>query len=55
MKPSLLLDLEAGGKTEIEDLSGAVARIGRDVGIETPVHDTAAAAIGASEIWGRKT
>jgi 2-dehydropantoate 2-reductase len=48
MKPSLLLDLEAGGKTEIDDLSGAVARIGRLAGIETPVHDTAAAAIAAS-------
>ncbi|HET7442146.1 MAG TPA: ketopantoate reductase C-terminal domain-containing protein, partial [Terriglobales bacterium] len=49
MKPSLLLDLEAGGRTEIDDLCGAVARIGREVGVETPVHDTAAAAIGASQ------
>ena len=29
MKPSLLLDLEAGGPTEVDDLSGAVARLGR--------------------------
>jgi 2-dehydropantoate 2-reductase len=48
MKPSLLLDLEAGARTEIDDLSGAVSRIGRLVGIETPVHDTAAAAIDAA-------
>jgi 2-dehydropantoate 2-reductase len=48
MKPSLLIDLEAGRPTEIEDLSGAVARLGRASGVETPVHDTAAAAIGVS-------
>ncbi|HVR06541.1 MAG TPA: ketopantoate reductase family protein [Thermoanaerobaculia bacterium] len=45
MKPSFLLDLEAGGPTELDDLSGAVARLGRQAGIETPVHDTAAAAL----------
>jgi 2-dehydropantoate 2-reductase len=48
MKPSLLVDLEAGRPTEIEDLSGAVSRVGRAHGVETPVHDTAAAAIGVS-------
>jgi 2-dehydropantoate 2-reductase len=46
MKPSLLLDLEAGGPTEIDDFSGAIARLGREGGIETPAHDTAAAALG---------
>lgn len=45
MKPSLLLDLEAGGPTEIDDLSGAVSRLGRRLGIETPVHDAATAAL----------
>jgi 2-dehydropantoate 2-reductase len=44
-KPSLLRDLEAGRPTEIDDLSGAVSRLGRLSGIETPIHDTAAAAI----------
>jgi 2-dehydropantoate 2-reductase len=48
MKPSLLIDLEAGRPTEIDDLSGAVSRLGRTSGIKTPVHDTAAAAIGVS-------
>jgi 2-dehydropantoate 2-reductase len=48
MKPSLLIDLEAGRPTEIDDLSGAVSRLGRTCGVETPVHDTAAAAIGVS-------
>jgi 2-dehydropantoate 2-reductase len=45
MRPSFLLDLEAGGPTELDDLSGAVARLGRQAGIATPVHDTAAAAL----------
>jgi 2-dehydropantoate 2-reductase len=44
-KPSLLRDLEAGRPTEIEDLSGAVSRMGRSSGVETPIHDTAFAAI----------
>ncbi|MEP7382021.1 MAG: 2-dehydropantoate 2-reductase [Gemmatimonadota bacterium] len=48
MRPSLLLDLEHGGPTEIDVLSGAVARMGRECGIATPVHDTALAAIGAA-------
>jgi 2-dehydropantoate 2-reductase len=45
MKPSFLLDLEGGGPTELDDLSGAVARLGREAGVETPVHDTAVAAL----------
>jgi 2-dehydropantoate 2-reductase len=49
MKPSLLIDLEAGRPTEIDDLSGAVSRLGKSAGVETPVHDTAAAAIGVAE------
>ena len=44
-KPSLLRDLEAGRPTEIEDLSGAVSRMGRSLGVETPIHLTAFAAI----------
>jgi ketopantoate reductase len=47
MKPSFLLDLEAGGPTEIDDLSGAVSRLGRLAGVETPVHDVATAALSA--------
>ncbi len=50
MKPSLLLDLERGGETEIDVLSGAIARMGRKHGIATPVHDTAWAAIGAATV-----
>ena len=48
MKPSFLLDVERGGPTELEALGGAVSRLGRQVGVPTPVHDTAVAAIGAA-------
>lgn len=45
MKPSLLLDVEGARPTEINELSGTVGRIGRSVGVETPIHDTALAAL----------
>jgi len=48
MKPSFLVDLEAGGPNELDDLSGAVSRLGRQAGVETPVHDTATAALSAA-------
>lgn len=48
MKPSFLLDLMAGGPNELDDLSGAVSRLGRAAGVETPVHDTATAALAAA-------
>jgi 2-dehydropantoate 2-reductase len=37
IKPSMLLDVEAGRRTEIESLIGVVGRIGRELGVETPV------------------
>jgi len=46
MRPSFLLDLEAGGPTELDILSGAVSRFADQVGVATPVHDTATAALG---------
>ncbi len=48
MRPSFLLDLERGGPTELDVLSGAVSRLGRQYGVPTPVHDTAIAALGAT-------
>lgn len=48
MKPSFLLDLERGGPTELDVLSGTVSRLGRELGVPTPVHDEAAAALDAS-------
>jgi 2-dehydropantoate 2-reductase len=44
-KPSLLVDLEAGRPTEIDDLSGAVSRLAGRAGVETPFHDTATLAL----------
>jgi len=46
MTPSFLLDLESGGPTELDTLSRAVSRLAAEAGIDTPVHDTAAAALG---------
>ena len=46
IKPSFLLDLESGGATEADDLFGAVSRLGRQAGVETPVHDVATAVLG---------
>jgi 2-dehydropantoate 2-reductase len=48
IKPSFLLDVEAGGPTEIDDLSGAVSRFGRLAGVETPVHDVATVVLGGA-------
>ena len=44
-KPSFLLDLEAGGPTELATLSGAVSRYADAAGVGTPVHDTVAAVL----------
>lgn len=40
-KPSFVADLERGGQTEIDSLSGTVSRLGRMHGVSTPVHDVA--------------
>ena len=48
MKPSFLLDLERGGSNELDVLSGAVSRYGRESGVPTPIHDAAVAAFSAS-------
>ncbi|HYO12064.1 MAG TPA: ketopantoate reductase family protein [Thermoanaerobaculia bacterium] len=48
IKPSFLLDVESGGPTEIDDLSGAVSRLGQLAGVETPVHDVATVVLGGS-------
>ena len=45
MKPSFLLDLESGGATELDTLSGSVARFAAGAGIECPVHETATAVL----------
>lgn len=47
MKPSFVLDLERGNQTELNVLSGAVSRFGRECGVPTPIHDTATAVLSA--------
>ena len=44
-QPSLLLDLLAGSPTEVDVLSGAIARFAEEGRIETPIHDAAAIAL----------
>jgi 2-dehydropantoate 2-reductase len=46
-KPSFLLDLERGGRNELDVLSGAVARFGRQCGVPTPIHDAVVTAVSA--------
>jgi 2-dehydropantoate 2-reductase len=48
VKPSFQLDLERGGPTELDQLAGAVSRLGRVYGVPTPIHDVAVAAFEAA-------
>jgi 2-dehydropantoate 2-reductase len=48
MRPSLLLDLLAERRTEVEALSGAVVRRARALGLDAPAHETAFAALSAT-------
>jgi 2-dehydropantoate 2-reductase len=45
MKASMLHDLERGNPLEVEYLSGAVSRLGKEAGIATPVHSFIATAL----------
>jgi 2-dehydropantoate 2-reductase len=45
MVASMVHDLNAGKRMELDHLSGAITRIGRRVGVATPVHDTLYAAL----------
>ena len=44
-KASMLVDLENGRRLELPWLSGAVARIGREIGVPTPIHGFIAAVL----------
>jgi 2-dehydropantoate 2-reductase len=39
IKPSMQLDVESGGRTELESMVGVIGRKGRQLGIPTPVAD----------------
>jgi len=45
----MLQDVEAGRKTEIDYLNGAIVRMGKGQGIATPYNDTVAGLISAKE------
>jgi 2-dehydropantoate 2-reductase len=45
MRPSFLLDVEAGTRTEVDALSGTIARLGDASGVATPVHDSVVAGV----------
>lgn len=45
IRTSMLVDLENGRKVEIEGLNGAVSRLGKKLGVPTPVNDTLYAAL----------
>jgi 2-dehydropantoate 2-reductase len=39
-KPSMLLDLEAGRRLEVDFINGAIPRVGREVGVAAPANQT---------------
>ena len=48
-RPSLLLDLRAGRRCEIDVINGAIPRVGRSVGVAAPVNETITALVKALE------
>ena len=51
-KASMLQDIEARRRTEIDYLNGGIARFGRELGVETPLNDTITALIkGVETSW----
>jgi len=50
--PSMLSDLRSGRGLELESLSGTVVRLGRELGVDVPFHETAHAAL-KHQISGR--
>ncbi len=54
-RPSLLLDLRAGRRTEIDVINGAIPRAARAVGAEAPVNEAVTALVKAMESRARTT
>jgi len=52
VKPSMLVDLEAGRRLELPWINGAIVRLGDEFSIETPAHDRVCAEL-ASFVDGR--
>jgi len=58
-KASMLEDLERGRRIELPWLSGAVVRLGREVGVQTPIHSFITTVlkpyVNGREQWGLRT
>ena len=48
-RPSVLLDLMAGRKSEIDVINGSIPRVGKQYGVAAPVNDTVTALVKAKE------
>ena len=48
-RPSVLLDLLAGRKSEIDVINGSIPRVGKDVGVDAPVNAAVTALVRAKE------
>jgi 2-dehydropantoate 2-reductase len=48
-RPSVLLDLMAGRKSEIDVINGSIPRVGKQFGVAAPVNDTVTALVKAKE------
>jgi 2-dehydropantoate 2-reductase len=48
-RPSVLLDLMAGRKSEIDVINGSIPRVGKQVGVAAPVNETITALVKAKE------
>ena len=53
LKPSMLVDLEAGRRLELPWLNGAIVRLGDELGIATPAHDRVCTEL-APHVAGRR-
>jgi 2-dehydropantoate 2-reductase len=54
VKPSMQLDVEAGRRTEVESLVGAVVRKGREAGVPTPAADSLYALLLPADLKARE-
>ncbi|GAC1330091.1 MAG: 2-dehydropantoate 2-reductase [Beijerinckiaceae bacterium] len=48
-RPSMLLDYNAGRRGEVDAINGAISRLGKNLGVPTPVNDTLVGVIKARE------
>jgi 2-dehydropantoate 2-reductase len=48
-RPSVLLDLMAKRKSEIDVINGSIPRVGKEVGLSAPVNETMTALVRAME------